>query len=147
MSKSTCKNSNKSKAILWNTPEDCVLISDIPLYRLQGVTDKNIKVVMQTGIWVHYPSLMYEGWCLCAPIILHQAVMSILSGHQITNGGPMLCADEPPPDSVMGCIFGIGPATKKYGPIIKPLVEKPKRREEEPWYFNPAIPHSYHEIT
>ena len=40
----------------------------------------------------------------------------------------MLKQDEPLADSVMGCIFGVGAPTRHYGPLIKPLLEKPKSK-------------------
>ena len=56
----------------------------LPVWRLNGVTDANVKVVKETELWVHYPRLRDEGWGLIADDSTRKKQLAKLKKHGIT---------------------------------------------------------------
>ena len=57
---------------------------ELPVWRLNGVTDANIKAVKETELWVHYPRLGDEGWGLIADDSIRKKKLAKLKKHGIT---------------------------------------------------------------
>lgn len=49
-------------ATLRRLPGETALLRNVPLWKVEGVTDDNVALVRDSGIYVHYPKLGHDGW-------------------------------------------------------------------------------------
>lgn len=49
-------------ATLQRLPGETALLQNVPLWKVEGVTDDNVALVRESGIYVHYPKLGHDGW-------------------------------------------------------------------------------------